>query len=201
MADLTAEIPQVNSTPRAGRDAFVVLNAKQMFAGMLVGVDAAGFATSWADTAGHKFMGLAETTVLGDSTPVAGFPTPRVSVNTSGPTLRSATVASAVQGSVNSLVYSITDNPADFTLTAGTNVTAVGWVKNFVSAGIADVEIFTPAEATSAAEITAIVSLTDNSSGSATDTIAAIGAVYDQDEVRDAVASLAAKINEILAAT
>ena len=36
--------------------------------------------------------------------------------------------------------------------------------------------------------------LTDNSGGTAADTIAAIGATYDQDEVRNAVASLAAKI-------
>lgn len=47
---------------------------------------------------------------------------------------------------------------------------------------------------------TAIVDLTDNSSGTGTDTIAAIGATYDQDEVRNAVASLAAKVTELNAA-
>ncbi len=45
---------------------------------------------------------------------------------------------------------------------------------------------------------TAVVSLTDSSTGSGTDVIAAIGATYDQDEVRDAVASLAAKNEEVL---
>jgi hypothetical protein len=45
-----------------------------------------------------------------------------------------------------------------------------------------------------------IVSLTDSSGGTAADTIAAIGATYDQDEVADAIASLAAKVNAILAA-
>ncbi len=45
---------------------------------------------------------------------------------------------------------------------------------------------------------TAIVSLTDSSTGSGTDVIAAIGGTYDQDEVRDAVASLAAKNEEVL---
>jgi hypothetical protein len=45
-----------------------------------------------------------------------------------------------------------------------------------------------------------IVSLTDNSGGSAADTIAVIGATYDQAEVADAIASLAAKVNAILAA-
>lgn len=47
---------------------------------------------------------------------------------------------------------------------------------------------------------TAVTSLTDNSGGTAADTIAAIGATYNQAEVRNAVASLAAKINELLAA-
>ena len=47
---------------------------------------------------------------------------------------------------------------------------------------------------------TAIVDLTDNSSGTGTDTIAAIGATYDQDEVRNAVASLSDKITELNAA-
>lgn len=46
----------------------------------------------------------------------------------------------------------------------------------------------------------AVVSLTDNSGGTAGDTIAAIGGTYSQAEVSNAVASLAAKINAILAA-
>jgi hypothetical protein len=44
----------------------------------------------------------------------------------------------------------------------------------------------------------AVVSLQDDSTGTPTDTINAIGATYDQDEVRDAVASLAAKLNTII---
>ena len=48
-----------------------------------------------------------------------------------------------------------------------------------------------PAAATAAA-------LTDSSSGTASATIAAIGATYDQDEVRDAVASLAAQVNALI---
>jgi hypothetical protein len=47
---------------------------------------------------------------------------------------------------------------------------------------------------------TAITQLTDNSGGTASDTIAAIGATYSQTEVANAVASLAAKIDEILTA-
>lgn len=44
---------------------------------------------------------------------------------------------------------------------------------------------------------TALV-LTDSSSGTASQTIAAIGATYDQDEVRNAVASLADEINKLI---
>jgi hypothetical protein len=39
--------------------------------------------------------------------------------------------------------------------------------------------------------------LTDNSGGTAADTIAVIGATYDQAEVANAVASLAAQVNEL----
>lgn len=46
----------------------------------------------------------------------------------------------------------------------------------------------------------AIADLTDSSGGTASNTIAAIGASYDQAEVRNAVASLAAKVNLLIAA-
>lgn len=46
--------------------------------------------------------------------------------------------------------------------------------------------------------VASLTAFTDNSGGTAADTIAAIGATYDQDEVRNAVASLAAKINSII---
>ena len=47
---------------------------------------------------------------------------------------------------------------------------------------------------------TAIVDLTDNSGGTGSDTIAAIGGTYSQTEVANAIASLAAKITELNAA-
>lgn len=47
---------------------------------------------------------------------------------------------------------------------------------------------------------TAVPSLIDNSGGTASDTIAAIGATYSQAEVRNAIASLAAKVNALIAA-
>lgn len=46
----------------------------------------------------------------------------------------------------------------------------------------------------------AISSLTDNSGGTASDTIADIGSTYDQAEVANAAASLAAKVEAITVA-
>lgn len=54
-----------------------------------------------------------------------------------------------------------------------------------------------PADGTQTA---AIVDLTDNSGGTGSDTIAVIGATYDQAEVANAVASLSDKITELNAA-
>lgn len=46
----------------------------------------------------------------------------------------------------------------------------------------------------------AVAVLTDNSGGTAADTIADIGATYTEAEVANAIASLAAKVNAIIAA-
>jgi len=46
----------------------------------------------------------------------------------------------------------------------------------------------------------AVAELTDNSGGTAADTIAVIGATYTQAEVANAVASLAAKVNAVITA-
>lgn len=43
-----------------------------------------------------------------------------------------------------------------------------------------------------------IATLTDDSGGTASDTIAAIGATYSQTEVANAIASLTAKVNALL---
>ena len=52
----------------------------------------------------------------------------------------------------------------------------------------------------SGAQVAAIAPLTDNSGGTASNTIAAIGGTYNQAEVRNAFASMAAKINALTAA-
>ena len=87
-------------------------------------------------------------------------------------------------------VYASDENT--FTLTATSN-SYIGRVVRFVSSGVGVVEF----DASKAA-IGLVTLLTDSSGGTAADTIAAIGATYNQAEVRNAVASLAAKFNAIL---
>ena len=52
----------------------------------------------------------------------------------------------AAQSDVNSLVYTTTGNPADMTLTATTNLKAVGYVTRWYSGTKCDVQLFTDAE-------------------------------------------------------
>jgi hypothetical protein len=92
---------------------------------------------------------------------------------------------------VGKAVYASDDDA--FTLTASTN-SAIGRVYRHVSSTTCVVAF----DATRAA-IGDLTSLTDNSGGTAADTIAAIGGTYSQSEVRNAVASVTAKINAILA--
>lgn len=82
---------------------------------------------------------------------------------------------------------------ATFTLTQGSN-TRIGHVHRFVSSGVGIVEFQAAYGAAQVAE------LTDSSGGTAADTIAAIGGTYSQSEVRNAVASLAAKVNALIRA-
>lgn len=88
---------------------------------------------------------------------------------------------------VGKAVYASDDDT--FTLTQGSN-TLIGYVTRFVSSGIGIVEY--------QAQRGAVAELTDNSGGTAADTIAAIGGTYSQSEVRNAIASLTSKVNSLL---
>jgi len=142
MADLTADT--VHKTyPRAGRVSFTVANGVTLYAGALVGINAGGYLAKWADTAGHKFAGVLLAGAVGNTSatpPVEGR------VDTSGLTIKGALVASLAVTDVNALVYCTTDNPADFSLSAGSNTKAVGWVSRYISSGVGDVTLFTPEE-------------------------------------------------------
>ncbi len=145
MANLSADSKPngLNGITRRPRRSYVVANTVQLFAGALVGINAAGFLAKWADTAGHKFIGVLLAGVTGDT---GATPPVEGSVNTNGLVFDSVTVASLTQADVNALVYCATDNPADFALTASSNVKAVGWVSRFISSGVGQVTLFTPEE-------------------------------------------------------
>ena len=138
MADLARNTIPLTA-PRGGRDAIAGATGVQFYAGALVGINAAGYVAKWADTAGHRFLGIVLEDVLGDNVKT-------VKVDTSGRTLIRATVALLTRADVNARVHCTTDNPADLTLVAGANVQGIGWVKEFISAGVGVVELFTPAE-------------------------------------------------------
>lgn len=99
-------------------------------------------------------------------------------------------VSAAAITDVDKPVYASDDDA--FTFTASTN-SFIGRVVRWVSTGFVEVEY----DATRSG-LGAIVALTDSSGGTAADTIAAIGGTYSQTEVRNAIASLAAKVNGIL---
>lgn len=126
--------------PRGTTRRYLVKSGVTLYAGALVGTDANGFLDKWADTAGHKFEGVCLEGAVGDGSTIWAR------VDVSGLELLNVAVASAVQGSLNSLVHCTTDNAADFSLTAGSNVKAVGRVSKFRSAGYADVLLYTPQE-------------------------------------------------------
>ena len=140
MAALSAAVTTQETRPRAGRSSYVVVSGDTVYAGGFVGVNDAGFLVPWDDTANYEFVGIALQTVTGDGTL-------ECRVNEKGDILKGAAVASAAQGSVGELVYCETDNPADLDLTASTNVGPVGRVVRYGgTSGVADVELFTPAE-------------------------------------------------------
>lgn len=142
MANLTKD-KIFETTPRAGVGSYVATNGVTFYAGGLVGITAAGYLGKWADVAGMKFLGVLLEGVVGNT---SASPPKEGHVDESGATLLSVTVASVAQADVNALVYGTSDNSADLSLVAGSNTNAIGWVKRFISSGVADVQLFTPAE-------------------------------------------------------
>jgi len=143
MANLTAA--QVNlGFGRAKTRSYVVANSTTLYAGSLVAINTSGFLVKLADTSGFRPVGILQQTVTGDTTatpPVEGI------VDVSGVTLQNVAIAGTfVQGDVRSLIYCSTDNPADCTKTAATNIKAIGYATRFRSAGFGDVTLFTPEE-------------------------------------------------------
>ena len=162
---LTAPIRYSN---RAGvsitsQNSYIVKN-QTIYAGALVGIDPnSGFLENWtsASAANIKFRGLAmpigATNVSGQTTAnaVVGSPTstppPECPVDESGTILEGVTVAGAVpalQGGATGKpgvpVYATDENT--FTVTATSNVGAIGELVRCTVAGTGDVRLYTPQE-------------------------------------------------------
>jgi hypothetical protein len=155
-----------------------------IYQGAAVGDNASGYARPLV--AGDPFKGFAEAKA-DNATGAAGAIT--VNVRQKGNVPLAVTGVTGV-ADVGKAVYASDDDT--FTLTASTN-SYVGRVSRHIASTTVLVEF----DASKGGFGTA-TQLTDSSGGTAADTIAAIGGSYNQAEIRNAVASLAAKINHIL---
>lgn len=160
-----------------------VIASDIIYQGAAVGENGSGYARPLV--AGDPFLGFAVAQV-DNSTGDAGERNVRV--------LRAGRVQLAVGSAaitdVGKDVYASDDDT--FTMTQSTN-TRIGTIVRFISTGVVIVE-FGGVSGRQA-------ELTDNSGGSATDTLAAISGTYSQAEVRNSIASLAAKINYLIRRT
>ncbi len=138
MAALTKAI-SIPTKPRAGRDAYEV-SSGTIYAGSLVGTNAAGSLIAWDPAASTtKFVGIAEETVTGGTDVFCR-------VNTSGVTFETTVTGATGVSDINSLVQCSSSNYADCTLTIGAGAKAVGYVKQHINGTTCVVELFTPAE-------------------------------------------------------
>lgn len=137
-------------------------------------------------TAGDKFQGFAANDVASQTS--AGDA--RVRVRTRGQVV--LTVTSVAVTDIGKPVFA--SDGATFTLTQSTN-SHVGRVVDVFGTNQAVVEFDSDRAGLAAG---GIAELTDSSGGTASDTLAAISGTYTQSEIRNSIASLAAKINAIL---
>lgn len=164
------------------RNHYPVIASDIVYEGAAVGDNGSGYARPL--TAGDPFRGFA-VAKADNSAGAAGAV--RVEVRHKGRV--QLAVGSAAITDVGKPVYASDD--ATFTLTATSN-SYIGRIVRFISTGVVIVE-FDAAKGV----LGSFTALTDSSGGTAADTIDAIGGTYSQAEVRNAVASLAAKINAL----
>ncbi len=154
-----------------------------IYKGSAVGDNGSGYGRPLV--AGDPFLGFAESGV-DNAAGSAGDKS--VSLVPKGAIKLSITGVTGL-GDLGKAVYASDDDA--FTLTESTN-SYIGRIIRHVSGAIAIVRFDA-----SRAALAVLTPLTDSSGGTAADTIAAIGGSYSQSEVRNAVASLAAKINAL----
>lgn len=154
-----------------------------IFEGSAIGLTS-GFARQLV--AGDKFQGFA----LCDVPSRAANGADRVRVRTKGRTV--LTVASVAVTDIGRPVYASTGNA--FTLTQSTN-SHIGRVVDVFGTNLASVEFDAQRAGMGAG---GIAELTDNSGGTASDTLADVPGTYTEATLANQIASLAAKINAII---
>jgi hypothetical protein len=163
-------------------NSFPVIASDIIYEGAAVGDNASGYARPLA--AGDPFLGFAQEKI-DNSTGSAGDK--RVRVHDSGKIVLPITsLAITDRGKA---VYASDDDT--FTLTPSTN-TYIGSVVRWISTGYGLI-------AFNAKRGGAVTPLTDSSGGTASDTLAAVESTYTQATLRNEVASLAAKVNALIA--
>jgi len=178
MAQLTLDTPRVYEVEADNE--LGILAAVEIFEGAACG-ESSGYIRQLV--AGDPFRGFA---VRGVDNTAGANGAKNIELNRKG-VIKLAIASIAITDEGKS-VYASDSNT--FTLTATGN-TRIGYVIRVESTGVALVAF----EEQSGDD----VALTDNSGGTASDVIASIGAAYDDTEVSGAIASLAAKINTLVA--
>ena len=165
---------------------FPVIATDIIYEGAAVGLNGSGYARPLV--AGDKFLGFCEQNV-DNSTGAAGDK--RVRVRIAGQA--KLNVGSVAITDVGKPVFASDDDT--FTLTQSTN-SYIGRVHRFESTGVCIVAFDANKSVAGA-----LTELTDNSGGTGAATIAVIGGSYSQSEVANAVASLAAQVNNLIRQT
>lgn len=165
---------------------FPVIASDIIYEGAAVGLNGSGYARPLV--AGDKFLGFCEQNV-DNSTGAAGDKKVRVRIEGKA----KLAISGAAITDVGKPVFASDDDT--FTLTQSTN-SYVGRVHRFELSGVCIVAF--DANKSIAGALT---ELTDSSGGTAGGTIAAIGGSYSQSEVANAIASLAAQVNNLIRQT
>ena len=165
------------------RNLLPVIAADIIYEGAAVGDNASGYMRPLV--AGDPFCGFAVEKV-DNSAGAAGDK--RVLLKTRGRIVLPVTGASSVADRGKPVFASDDDT---FTLTQSTN-TYIGEVERWISSTscVVAFDVTAPGGA--------LVELTDSSGGTASDTLAAISGTYTQSEIRNSIASLAAKLNALI---
>ena len=178
MATLTTDTPR--NYDQGEVNEFPVIASDIIYEGAAVGDNGSGYARPLV--AGDPFRGFAESNV-DNSTGAAGDKYVRVKAQGQV----QLPISSLAITDVGKDVFASDDNA--FTLTQGSN-TRIGYVYRWVSTGVGIIK-FRSSEGV-------LVELTDNSGGTASDTIADVPAAYTEATLANQIASLAAKVNALI---